>query len=105
MALMPVTESMFLIAESREHPMHVGSLQLFVPPGPPHDFAQEVHEKLTSGEVHELFRKRPGRPVNVMGSLAWSREPDIDFEYHVRRTVLPSPGRIRELFQFLSLNH
>lgn len=105
MALMPVTESMFLIAESREHPMHVGSLQLFVPPGDPHDFAQEVHDKLTKGEVHELFRKRPGRPVNVMGSLAWSREQDIDFDYHVRRTVLPSPGRIRELFQFLSLNH
>ncbi|QCB50357.1 wax ester/triacylglycerol synthase family O-acyltransferase [Rhodococcus sp. PAMC28707] len=105
MALMPVTESMFLIAESREHPMHVGSLQLFVPPGDPHEFAQEVHDKLTTGEVHELFRKRPGRPVNVMGSLAWSREPDIDFDYHVRRTVLPSPGRIRELFQFLSLNH
>ncbi|MDJ0360465.1 wax ester/triacylglycerol synthase family O-acyltransferase [Rhodococcus sp. H29-C3] len=105
MALMPVTESMFLIAESREHPMHVGSLQLFVPPGDPHDFAEEVHTKFTDGEVHELFRKRPGRPVNVMGNLTWSREPDIDFEYHVRRTVLPSPGRIRELFQFLSLNH
>lgn len=105
MALMPVTESMFLIAESREHPMHVGGLQLFVPPGKPHDLAQEIFRTFTTGEVHELFRKRPGRPVNVMGSIAWSREDDIDFEYHVRRVVLPSPGRIRELFQFLSLNH
>lgn len=105
MALMPVTESMFLIAESREHPMHVGGLQLFVPPGDSHELAQEIHEKFTTGEVHELFRKRPGRPVNVMGALTWSREDEIDFEYHVRRVVLPSPGRIRELFQFLSLNH
>ncbi len=105
MALMPVTESMFLIAESREHPMHVGALQLFVPAGEPHDLADEIHQKFTTGEVHELFRKRPGRPVNIMGSLAWSSEPEIDFEYHVRRTVLPSPGRVRELFQFLSLNH
>ncbi|MDP9116088.1 MAG: wax ester/triacylglycerol synthase family O-acyltransferase, partial [Actinomycetota bacterium] len=29
---MSPTSSMFLMAESREHPMHVGSLQLFVPP-------------------------------------------------------------------------
>ncbi|MFC8178658.1 wax ester/triacylglycerol synthase family O-acyltransferase [Rhodococcus sp. NPDC057297] len=105
MALMPVTESMFLIAESREHPMHVGGLQLFVPPGDPHELAEEIHKQFTTGDVHELFRKRPGRPVNVMGSLAWSREDDIDFEYHVRRVVLPAPGRIRELFQFLSLHH
>ncbi|WP_338890067.1 wax ester/triacylglycerol synthase family O-acyltransferase [Rhodococcus sovatensis] len=105
MALMPVTESVFLIAESREHPMHVGGLQLFVPAGEPHDLAELIHTQFTTGEVHELFRKRPGRPVNVMGSLAWSREDDIDFEYHVRRVVLPAPGRIRELFQFISLNH
>ena len=32
MPFMPVTESMFLVAETREHPMHVGGLQLFVPP-------------------------------------------------------------------------
>ncbi|MGB3369701.1 MAG: wax ester/triacylglycerol synthase family O-acyltransferase [Rhodococcus sp. (in: high G+C Gram-positive bacteria)] len=105
MALMPVTESVFLIAESREHPMHVGGLQLFVPAGEPHDLADLIHTQFTKGEVHELFRKRPGRPVNVMGALAWSREDDIDFEYHVRRVVLPAPGRIRELFQFISLNH
>ncbi len=105
MALMPVTESMFLIAESREHPMHVGGLQLFVPPGDPHELAELIHEKFTSEEVHEIFLKRPGRPVNVMGAVAWSREPEIDFEYHVRRVVLPAPGRIRELFQFISLTH
>ncbi|WP_415973747.1 WS/DGAT/MGAT family O-acyltransferase [Rhodococcus sp. 077-4] len=105
MALMPITESMFLIAESREHPMHVGGLELFVPPGDPHEFADEVHRKFTTGEVHELFRKRPARPVQIMGNLAWAYDQDVDFEYHVRRTVLPQPGRIRELFQFLSLNH
>ncbi|PZS28851.1 MAG: hypothetical protein DLM58_16415, partial [Pseudonocardiales bacterium] len=29
---MSPTDSMFLMIESREHPMHVGSLQLFQPP-------------------------------------------------------------------------
>ena len=28
---MPVTSSMFLISETREQPMHVGGLQLFIP--------------------------------------------------------------------------
>jgi len=29
---MSPTDAMFLMVESREHPMHVGSLQLFQPP-------------------------------------------------------------------------
>ncbi|MDV3206994.1 MAG: wax ester/triacylglycerol synthase family O-acyltransferase, partial [Rhodococcus ruber] len=29
MGYMPVTDSMFLLAESRERPMHFGSLELF----------------------------------------------------------------------------
>ena len=33
MSYMPPTDAMFLWAESREHPMHVGGLQLFIPPG------------------------------------------------------------------------
>ena len=33
MTLMLPLDSMFLLMESREHPMHVGGLSLFVPPG------------------------------------------------------------------------
>ena len=34
MPLMPLNDSMFLLPESREQPMHVGGLQLFdLPPG------------------------------------------------------------------------
>lgn len=32
MPMMPVTDSMFLLVETREHPMHVGGLQLFKKP-------------------------------------------------------------------------
>ena len=35
MELISPTDSMFLLAESREHPMHVGGLQLFEPPEAP----------------------------------------------------------------------
>lgn len=108
MEYMPVTESMFLIAETREQPMHVGGLQLFVPREgqTSTELAEEVFETYHSCKtVRRLFRKRPASPVSLMGNLAWTYDDDIDFDYHVRRAVLPPPGRIRELLRYVSLNH
>jgi WS/DGAT/MGAT family acyltransferase len=107
MPLMPITESMFLMAETREHPMHVGGLQLFVPPdGRADDFGEHVYETFCAQtDVARLFRKRPASPVNVMGTLRWTHDKEIDFDYHVRRAVLPRPGRIRELLKYVSAQH
>lgn len=108
MPYMPITESMFLIAETREQPMHVGGLQLLVPRDgqTPTELAEEIFETFHgSTDVRRLFRKRPAAPVNLVGNLAWSYDDDIDFDYHVRRAVLPRPGRIRELLRYVSLNH
>ncbi|MDF0531374.1 wax ester/triacylglycerol synthase family O-acyltransferase [Tsukamurella sp. 8F] len=107
MSYMPVTDSMFLIAESREHPMHVGGLQLFRPPdGAGPDFVREMVERLRSQtEVSERFGRRPADPVGIVGNTWWSRVESIDTEYHVRHSALPRPGRIRELFQQVSLWH
>ncbi|MDL9938741.1 wax ester/triacylglycerol synthase family O-acyltransferase [Gordonia sp. ABSL1-1] len=108
MAYMPVTESMFLIAETREQPMHVGGLQLFIPR--PDQSSTELAEEIVTTfqsctDVSALFRKRPASPVTVLGNVAWSHDDEIDFEYHVRRAVLPRPGRIRELLRYVSLQH
>ncbi|TSD93836.1 wax ester/triacylglycerol synthase family O-acyltransferase [Gordonia rubripertincta] len=108
MQYMPVTSSMFLLAETREQPMHVGGLQLFVPREGQSsaDLAEEVLETFSSGsEFHPLFRKRPASPVTILGNVAWTYDDEIDFDYHVRRAVLPRPGRIRELLRYVSLNH
>ena len=44
MKLIAPADSMFLLGESREHPMHVGSLQLFQPPdGADEDFVTETY--------------------------------------------------------------
>ncbi|GAB09502.1 wax ester synthase/diacylglycerol acyltransferase [Gordonia araii NBRC 100433] len=108
MPYMPVTSSMFLIAETREQPMHVGGLQLFIPREgqTAEELADEVQAAFTEKiEISEIFRRRPAQPFSVVGSLAWSTDDELDLDYHVRRIALPKPGRILELFRYVSLNH
>jgi len=107
MELISPLDSMFLMAESREHPMHVGSLQLFEPPGgigP--DFLRDVHQELLSREdVAPTFRKHPAELLGGIADLTWAFERHLDLEYHLRRSALPSPGRVRELLELTSRLH
>lgn len=107
MPFMPPTDSMFLLAESREHPMHVGGLQLFVPPedsGP--DFARQmVAAYRQSDDVSAMFRRRPAEPVGSLGNAWWATDDVIDYDYHVRHSAVPNPGRVLELLQLTSRWH
>ena len=107
MRVMTPLDSFFLLAESREHPMHVGGLMLFEPPaGAGPDFAREVYEQLLKKtDVRTLFRTRPARPIGSVGHIGWSVDDSLDFEYHVRLSALPRPGRIRELLELVSRMH
>ncbi|MFI9507399.1 wax ester/triacylglycerol synthase family O-acyltransferase [Nocardia sp. NPDC052566] len=99
-------DAAFLLGESREHPMHVGSLQLFEAPedaGP--DFAQRTHEMLLEHrDFDPTFRKRPAKLWGTP-QLAWSQEDEVDIDYHVRRSALPSPGGIAQLLELASDLH
>jgi len=107
MAFIPPTDSMFLLAESREHPMHVGGLQLLVPPddaGP--EFVREMLASFRAEDgISPLFRKRPADPVGTVGQTWWTVDEGIDYDYHVRHSAVPGPGRIRELLQLTSRWH
>jgi diacylglycerol O-acyltransferase / wax synthase len=104
---MPVTDSMFLLAESREHPMHVGGLQLFeLPDGAGPEYVGDFHRELLNlVDVRPLFRRRPRGPVGVVGQFAWTNDDQLDLEYHVRLSGLPRPGRVRELLELTSRLH
>ena len=106
-SLMPVTDAMFLLPESREQPMHVGSLQLFRPPeGAGPDFLTDLyHEALATTGIAPEFRKRPTRGWSTGGQWAWEEDEQIDLEHHVRHSALPRPGRIRELLALTSRLH
>ncbi len=107
MAMMPVTDSMFLLVETREHPMHVGGLQLFKKPdGAGPDYLRDVRKSLLESEnMRTVFRRRPARPVNTLGHVAWSTDADLELDYHFRHSALPQPGRIRELLELTGRWH
>jgi diacylglycerol O-acyltransferase / wax synthase len=104
---MPPQDSMFIIGEAREQPMHVGSLQVFdLPEGADDDFVSSLYEQAIAVEdVSPLFRKRPRRSVTTAGQWTWVQEDDLDLEHHVRHSALPRPGRVRELLALTSRLH
>ena len=108
MGLMPVTDAMFLIPESREQPMHVGSLQLFTPPdGAGPEYLTELYlAALRAPAVAPAFGRRPHRSLTTAGQWTWVDDAkSIDLEHHVRHSALPPPGRIRELLALVSRLH
>lgn len=101
------TDAIFLLGESREHPMHVGGLQLFEPPeGAGRGFVGEFYRELVAQQDFQpTFRKHPAKFVGGIANLGWSYDGDIDVDYHVRRSALPSPRRVRELLELTSRWH
>src|SRR5699024_5661152 len=104
---MPVTDSMFLLVETREHPMHVGGLQLFrKPAGAGPEYLSQVRRNLLDeASLRRDLSKRPARPVNTLGNVSWVEDEDLELDYHFRHSALPQPGRIRELLELTSRWH
>lgn len=107
MELISPVDSMFLLGESREHPMHVAGLQLFEPPedaGP--EFIRDLYQGIVArDDVAPTFRKHPAELLGGIANLTWAFDRDLDLEYHLRRSALPSPGRVRELLELTSRLH
>jgi diacylglycerol O-acyltransferase len=110
-SLMPPQDSVFLLLESREHPMHVGGLELFVPPEGETAldvrarFEQAIKQATGPESVGTLFRKRPVRGASTLGQWAWTEDRAFDLEHHVRLSALPQPGRVLELLALVSRLH
>ena len=71
---MAPTDSVFLLAESREHPMHVGGLSLFEKPeGAGPEFVREFTDAMVANdEFQPTFRKRPATIMGGITPLAWA---------------------------------
>jgi diacylglycerol O-acyltransferase len=104
---MSPASSLFLLAESREHPMHVGGLELFLPP----DGADAVDVRdmflaaVATGEAAPLYRKRARRSLSSLGQWGWEPDDAFDLGHHVRASALPRPGRVLDLLSLCSQLH
>ena len=107
MELISPTDSMFLVGESREHPMHVAGLALFEPPaGAGDDFVRDIYEQMSKADDFQpTFRKHPARMMGGITNLMWAIDDDVDLDYHLRRSALPRPGRVRDLLELTSRLH
>ncbi|MDF3313944.1 GvpL/GvpF family gas vesicle protein, partial [Rhodococcus sp. T2V] len=65
----PATDSLFLLGESREHPMHVGGLAVFTPleGSSASDVRAMFDAALIGDQVAAPFRKRARRSVTSLG--------------------------------------
>ena len=62
MKLISPTDSMFLLGESREHPMHVGGLGVYEPPDgmSGSEFLHDLHQDMVEHQDFQpTFRKHP----------------------------------------------
>ena len=87
--------------------MHVAGLQLFEPPeGAGPDYVRDMYETIVKNDDFQpTFRKHPGRLLGGVSSIAWEFDDDVDIDYHLRRSALPRPGRVRDLLELVSRLH
>ncbi|WP_432678981.1 WS/DGAT/MGAT family O-acyltransferase [Rhodococcus pyridinivorans] len=104
---MSPTDSMFILGESRDHPMHVGGLILLSPQDGTSaaDLGALFTAATQNGEVAPLWRKRAVRSLGTFGQWAWEEDAELDLSYHVRRNALPQPGGLDELWDLVSRLH
>jgi len=100
-------DGMFLLADTRETPMHVGGLQIFkVPSRARAHFVANLYAKLRTFPVSV-----PPLNYQLTGGIAgtvlpsWEVVEDVDLDYHVRHSALPGPGGERELGMLVSRLH
>lgn len=102
------SDAMFLYGESREQMMHVAAMMPFTPaPDASPDHLRDLMDEIREGvSVHRPWNMRLRSPDFLWNPLqAWVETDEVDLEYHVRRSALPSPGDERELGILVSRLH
>lgn len=98
---------MFLYGESRETMMHVAGMMPFTPaPGTRPDHLRHLMDEVRESAVYSPWNLRLKSPDLLRNPLqSWVEQDNIDREYHVRRSALPTPGDERELGILVSRLH
>ena len=97
-------DTVWLMMESADTPMHVGVLAIFDKPrNAPNDYLSELSEGMRASKqvVAPWDCQLSGRGIRPR----LVEDQDFDLEYHFRHTALPQPGGERELGMVVSRLH
>ncbi len=90
-------DSAFLYLETRNAPMHIGSVQLYEGVEPVFDFARYRELIRSRLPLSPVFRRRAVRVPMNLGRPYWVEDPNFDLDLHLEHVSLPGPGGWKEL--------
>jgi len=93
-------DSSFVALETRNSPMHIGSILIYNPATAPGGFVRfkDILNFFESRmQLSRTIRQRLVRVPFDLDHPYWIEDPDFDLEYHVRHIALPKPGDWRQL--------
>ena len=98
---------MFIYGETSSSKMHVAGLLPFTPPADaPRDYLRQMVDDARRQEVMPPWNRKLAYPRLQFSPLhTWVTDTEFDFDYHVRRSALASPGDERELGILVSRLH
>ncbi|MBI2738045.1 MAG: wax ester/triacylglycerol synthase family O-acyltransferase [Rhodospirillales bacterium] len=100
-------DASFLYLETPETPMHVAGLTYFeLPPGFEGSFYRHFRRFFES-RLHTIpiFSKRLAPSLYDLDHPGWVDADDLDLDYHLRETALPSPGTEAQLEEVIGRLH
>ena len=98
---------MFIYGETPSSKMHVAGLLPFTPPeGATADYLRQLVDEARKRDIVAPWNRKLAHPRLRYSPLhSWVTDDDFDFDYHVRRSALASPGDERELGILVSRLH
>jgi diacylglycerol O-acyltransferase / wax synthase len=98
---------MFIYGETPSSKMHVAALLPFTPPkDAPPDYLRQLIDAARRRDIVAPWNRKLAHPrLQYSPVHSWVTDDDFDFDYHVRRSALASPGDERELGILVSRLH
>jgi diacylglycerol O-acyltransferase len=107
MAQLSGIDASFLYMETPETPMHVAGFTLFELPAGIEGSFYDHFRRFFEGRVHliPIFAKKLARAPLELDHPGWIDVEKLDFDYHIRSTVLPKPGTWQQLEETIARLH
>jgi len=102
-------DASWLSMESYDTPMHVAALMIFeIPKNSSKSYVRDLFAKLrmqTQTVAPWNYKLKTKRRLGALLSRSWVEDQNINLDFHVRHSALPSPGSERELGVLVSRLH